>query len=70
LSYLMRTDVGKGPLELLALKGFTLPTRMFIDKPRAANPSTANPPPLPKAARDAAKHAATPLPDVTADLMR
>ncbi|MGA7811426.1 ImcF-related family protein, partial [Caballeronia sp.] len=70
LSYLMRTDVGKGPLELLALKGFTLPTRMFIDKPRAANPSTTIPPPLPKAARDAAKHAATPLPDVTADLMR
>ena len=67
LSYLMRTDVGKGPLELLALKGFVLPNRMFIDKAmRAANTSTANsPPPLPKAARDAAKHAVTPLPDVT-----
>ncbi|WP_031359998.1 ImcF-related family protein [Caballeronia sordidicola] len=66
LSYLMRTDVGKGPLELLALKGFVLPNRMFIDKPaRVANISTsASPPPLPKAARDAAKHAVTPLPDV------
>jgi type VI secretion system protein ImpL len=67
LSYLMRTDVGKGPLELLALKGFTLPNRMFIDKPaRAASVNTsASPPPLPKAAREAAKRAATPLPDVT-----
>jgi len=67
LSYLMRTDVGKGPLELLALKGFTLPNRMFIDKPaRMANISpSASPPPLPKAAREAAKHAVTPLPDVT-----
>jgi type VI secretion system protein ImpL len=67
LSYLMRTDVGKGPLELLALKGFVMPNRMFIDKPaRAANTSTsASPPPLPKAAREAAKHAVTPLPDVT-----
>jgi len=70
LSYVMRTDVGKGPLELLALKGFALPNRMFIDKPRVVSPSTANPPPLPKAAREAAKHAATPLPDVTADLTR
>jgi type VI secretion system protein ImpL len=65
LSYLMRTDVGKGPLELLALKGFTLPNRMFIDKPaRVASANTsAGPPPLPKAAREAAKRAATPLPD-------
>jgi len=65
LSYVMRTDVGKGPLELLALKGFTLPDRMFIDKPaHGANIRTsASPPPLPKAARDAAKHAVTPLPD-------
>jgi type VI secretion system protein ImpL len=65
LSYLMRTDVGKGPLELLALKGFTLPNRMFIDKPaRVANISTsASPPPLPKAALETARHAVTPLPD-------
>lgn len=66
LSYLMRTDVGKGPLELLALKGFVLPNRMFIDKPRAGTTDRSpNPPPLPKAALDAAKHAATPLPDQT-----
>jgi type VI secretion system protein ImpL len=69
LSYLMRTDVGKGPLELLALKGFVLPNRMFIDKPaRVANISTSpSPPPLPKAAREAAKHAVTQLPDTARD---
>ncbi|HEV7834815.1 MAG TPA: ImcF-related family protein, partial [Caballeronia sp.] len=69
LSYLMRTDVGKGPLELLALKGFVLPNRMFVDKPaRATNANTStSPPPLPKAAREAAKHAVTPLPDVVKD---
>jgi type VI secretion system protein ImpL len=69
LSYLMRTDVGKGPLELLALKGFVLPNRMFIDKPaRAAGTHTsASPPPLPKAVREAAKHAVTPLPGVVQD---
>jgi type VI secretion system protein ImpL len=66
LSYLMRTDVGKGPLELLALKGFTLPNRMFIEKPRTTNTDRSpNPPPLPKAALEAVKHAATPLPDQT-----
>ncbi|WP_213765278.1 ImcF-related family protein [Caballeronia sp. dw_19] len=69
LSYLMRTDVGKGPLELLALKGFVLPNRMFIDKPaRVANiGASASPPPLPNAAREAAKHAVTPLPDLARD---
>ena len=34
LSFMMRTDVGKGPLELLALRGFVLPTRIFIGKGR------------------------------------
>ncbi len=70
LSYLMRTDVGKGPLELLALKGFTLPNRMFIERARTAVPNTANPPPLPQAAREAARHAATPLPDISATNQR
>lgn len=59
----MRVEVGKGPLELLALRGFKLPSRMFIDKPRVTPQSNgASPPPLPKAAREAAKQAATPLP--------
>lgn len=64
LSYLIRTDVGKGPLELLALRGFTLPSRIFIDRsaPAAKQPVTAGPPPLPKAALAAAKHAAVPIP--------
>jgi type VI secretion system protein ImpL len=63
LSYFMRTDIGKGPLELLVLKGFVLPNRMFIEKTRVTPPSNdASPPPLPKTAREAAKQAATPLP--------
>jgi type VI secretion system protein ImpL len=63
LSYFMRVEIGKGPLELLALRGFKLPSRMFIDKPRVTPQSNgANPPPLPQAAREAAKQAATPLP--------
>jgi type VI secretion system protein ImpL len=64
LSYLIRTDVGKGPLELLALRGFTLPSRIFVDRsaPAAKQPVAAGPPPLPKAALAAAKHAAVPIP--------
>jgi type VI secretion system protein ImpL len=30
IRYLMRTEVGNGPLELLALRGFTLPERIFV----------------------------------------
>ncbi|WP_316681801.1 ImcF-related family protein [Ralstonia flaminis] len=30
IRYLMRTEVGSGPLELLALRGFTLPQRIFL----------------------------------------
>jgi type VI secretion system protein ImpL len=68
LSYMMRTDVGKGPLELLALRGFVLPVRIFVGKgPGVAlgTKKTAQadgPPPLPKAMLDAARHAETPLP--------
>jgi type VI secretion system protein ImpL len=32
LKYLMRTDVGQGPLELLALRGFILPSRIFLGR--------------------------------------
>ncbi|GAB3626075.1 type VI secretion protein VasK [Pandoraea terrae] len=32
LRYLMRTDVGRGPLDLLALRGFVLPQRVFMDR--------------------------------------
>ncbi|WP_321951732.1 ImcF-related family protein [Paraburkholderia bannensis] len=64
LRYLIRTDVGRGPLELLALRGFTLPSRIFIDRSTsAARPAVpAGPPPLPRAAIVAAKQAAVSLP--------
>lgn len=64
LRYLIRTDVGRGPLELLALRGFTLPSRIFVDRaaPAARQPVPAGPPPLPRAAIAAAKHAAVSLP--------
>ncbi len=64
LRYLIRTDVGKGPLELLALRGFTLPSRIFIDRPApaASQPAPVGPPPLPNAALAAAKHGAVPIP--------
>ena len=63
LSYFMRVEVGKGPLELLALRGFKLPNRMFIEEPHLTSQiNGTSPPPLPKAAREAAKQAATPLP--------
>lgn len=64
LRYLIRTDVGRGPLELLALRGFTLPSRIFIDSAvkSAGQPAPPGAPPLPKAAREAAKHAAISLP--------
>ncbi|MCG5076154.1 ImcF-related family protein [Paraburkholderia tagetis] len=64
LRYLIRTDVGKGPLELLALRGFTLPTRIFVERAAsgAKAPQPSGPPPLPKAALAAAKRAAMPIP--------
>jgi type VI secretion system protein ImpL len=64
LRYLIRTDVGRGPLELLALRGFTLPSRIFIDRTAkpAGQSAPPGPPPLPKAAREAAKHASVSLP--------
>jgi type VI secretion system protein ImpL len=60
----LRSEVGAGPLDVLKLRNFTLPSRIFLRSDaagRAVNPG-ANPPPLPAAALDAAKHAATPLP--------
>ncbi|WP_232221479.1 ImcF-related family protein [Burkholderia sp. WSM2232] len=64
LRYLLRTDVGKGPLELLALRGFALPTRIFMEPaaPGAKAPKSSGPPPLPKAALAAARHASVPIP--------
>ncbi|KVT59104.1 type VI secretion protein VasK [Burkholderia ubonensis] len=64
LTYLMRTDVGKGPLELLSLRGFALPSRIFVpgaSTPRAGG-SASQPPPLPPGALAAARHASVPVP--------
>lgn len=64
LSYMMRTDVGRGPLELLDLRGFTLPSRVFVKRETVVKGAKLadGPPPLPKAAIEAAKQAETPLP--------
>ncbi|KIG09962.1 ImcF-related family protein [Caballeronia concitans] len=63
LTYMLRTDVGRGPLELLDLRGFTLPTRIFVKRETVTrNTKMDGPPPLPKAAIEAAKQADTPLP--------
>ncbi|KVD93237.1 type VI secretion protein VasK [Burkholderia stagnalis] len=68
LSFMLRTEVGKGPLELLALRQFVLPPRIFaVNAPYAGksvrkSARTDGPPPLPRAMLDAAKHADTPLP--------
>ncbi|SAK88318.1 ImcF domain-containing protein [Caballeronia glebae] len=64
LTYMLRTDVGKGPLELLDLRGFTLPSRIFMKRDTTTrNAKPDGPPPLPKAAIEAAKQAETPLPN-------
>ncbi|QAU25480.1 type VI secretion protein VasK [Dyella sp. M7H15-1] len=38
LRYVLRTQVGAGPLDLLALRGFTLPERIFIVGKNGASP--------------------------------
>ncbi|CAE6854541.1 hypothetical protein R75461_07642 [Paraburkholderia nemoris] len=65
ITYVMRTDAGKGPLELLALRGFTMPPRIFSPTPGPAAMKSAGPPPLPASAVAAARHAAIPLPHGT-----
>ncbi len=72
LSYTMRTEVGKGPLELLALRGFVLPTRIFMSKnadaalnaKRSAAAEIDDLPPVPKSVLDAIKRAQEPVPTV------
>jgi len=60
----LRSDVGAGPLDVLKLRHFALPTRIFMTGGAKSGPKVAisTPPPLPPAALDAAKHASTPLP--------
>lgn len=60
----LRSEAGAGPLDVLQLRNFALPTRVFVTSAASGGPrlSTVNPPPLPPSAIAAAKHAATPLP--------
>ncbi|MCG5075967.1 ImcF-related family protein [Paraburkholderia tagetis] len=60
----MRSEAGAGPLNVLQLRHFVLPTRIFVTGSAKPGPKVAasGPPPLPPAALVAAKRAATPLP--------
>jgi type VI secretion system protein ImpL len=60
----LRSEAGAGPLDVLQLRHFTLPTRIFVTGAVKAGPklSAVNPPPLPASMIEAAKHAAMPLP--------
>ncbi len=62
ITCVMRTDAGKGPLELLALRGFTMPSRIFAPAPGPAVIKHTGPPPLPASVVTVAQHAAVPLP--------
>ncbi|WP_162244448.1 ImcF-related family protein [Burkholderia sp. Leaf177] len=60
----LRSEVGAGPLDVLKLRNFALPSRIFLRSEvtsRTSHPGP-NPLPLPAAALNAAKHATTPLP--------
>ncbi|WP_199544933.1 ImcF-related family protein [Paraburkholderia kururiensis] len=65
------SEAGSGPLDVLELRHFTLPPRIFVTGAAKAGPrlSATNlppqPPPLPPSAIAAAKHAAMPLPPGT-----
>ncbi|HKT95141.1 MAG TPA: ImcF-related family protein, partial [Paraburkholderia sp.] len=60
----LRSDGGAGPLGVLQLRHFTLPTRIFAGggAKSGSRVATSSPPPLPPAALAAAKQAAMPLP--------
>ncbi|CAN0625832.1 type VI secretion system protein ImpL [Burkholderia multivorans] len=60
----LRSEAGAGPLDVLQLRRFSLPTRIFATGSAQAGPTRVaeNPPPLPASAIAAAKHAAMPLP--------
>ncbi|MBR8299563.1 type VI secretion protein VasK [Burkholderia dolosa] len=64
----LRSEAGAGPLDVLELRHFTLPQRVFVTGAANAGPKRSatnlppQPPPLPPSAIVAAKHAAMPLP--------
>jgi type VI secretion system protein ImpL len=67
----LRSEAGAGPLDVLELRHFTLPARVFVTGAVNAGPKLSStnlppqPPPLPPSAIAAAKHAAMPLPHGT-----
>ncbi|WP_179402254.1 ImcF-related family protein [Burkholderia guangdongensis] len=60
----LRSEAGAGPLDVLQLRHFALPARIFLTGSARSGPmlSASNPPPLPASMIAAAKHAAVPLP--------
>ncbi|MCA8241758.1 ImcF-related family protein [Burkholderia sp. AU32262] len=60
----LRSEAGAGPLDVLQLRHFALPARVFVTAAAnaGARGSASGPPPLPTSAIEAAKHAAVPLP--------
>ncbi|PCE33774.1 type VI secretion protein VasK [Burkholderia ubonensis subsp. mesacidophila] len=60
----LRSEAGAGPLDVLQLRNFSLPKRVFVTGAATGGPnlSAINPPPLPPSAIAAAQHAAVPLP--------
>ncbi|KVG28071.1 ImcF-related family protein [Burkholderia diffusa] len=60
----LRSEAGAGPLNMLQLRRFALPTRIFSTGSAKSPPKllSGNPPPLPASMVAAAKHAAVPLP--------
>ena len=60
----LRSEAGAGPLDVLQLRHFALPARVFVTAAAnaAARGSASGPPPLPTSAIEAEKHAAVPLP--------
>jgi type VI secretion system protein ImpL len=61
----LRSETGKGPLDVLALRHFTLPSRIFLtasSSPGAQKSAPGGPPPLPAAMLESAELAEVPLP--------
>ncbi|WP_080417666.1 ImcF-related family protein [Burkholderia ubonensis] len=60
----LRSEAGAGPLDVLQLRNFSLPKRVFVTGAATGGPnlSAIHPPPLPPSAVAAAQHAAVPLP--------
>nr|WP_244158685.1 ImcF-related family protein [Caballeronia fortuita] len=64
LSVQVRAEAGAGPLDVLALRHFTLPSRVFVTRTMAEKSAGPTPPPLPPGALAAAQKVGVPLPEV------